>query len=237
MTDVLIEMRNLTRIFRRDAVQVVALQDINLDIREKDFISLMGPSGSGKSTLLNLIAGIDRPTGGQLQVLGEDLTALNEDQLAAWRNEHVGFVFQHFNLIPVLTAFENVELPLLLTSLSRQERREHVETALRLVNLSDRIHHYPRQLSGGEEQRVAIARAIVTDPTFILADEPTGDLDAESAGDILKVLEALNRDFGKTIVMVTHDPRAAAFAGINHHLEKGSLLAKAPGHDGSSSDV
>ena len=228
MTDVLIEMRNLTRVFQRDTVQVVALQDINLDIRERDFISLMGPSGSGKSTLLNLIAGIDRPTGGQLQVLGEDLTALNEDELAAWRNEHVGFVFQHFNLIPVLTAFENVELPLLLTSLSRQERREHVETALRLVNLSDRIHHYPRQLSGGEEQRVAIARAIVTDPTFILADEPTGDLDAESAGDILKVLEALNRDFGKTIVMVTHDPRAAAFAGINHHLEKGSLLGETP---------
>ncbi len=228
MTDVLIEMRNLSRVFQRDAVQVVALQDINLDIHEKDFISLMGPSGSGKSTLLNLIAGIDRPTGGKLQVLGEDLTALNEDELAAWRNEHVGFVFQHFNLIPVLTAFENVELPLLLTSLSRQERREHVETALRLVNLSERIHHYPRQLSGGEEQRVAIARAIVTDPTFILADEPTGDLDAESAGDILKVLEALNRDFGKTIVMVTHDPRAAAFAGINHHLEKGSLLGEAP---------
>ncbi len=228
MTDVLIEMRNLSRVFQRDTVQVVALKDINLDIREKDFISLMGPSGSGKSTLLNLIAGIDRPTGGQLQVLGEDLTALNEDELAAWRNEHVGFVFQHFNLIPVLTAFENVELPLLLTSLSRQERREHVETALRLVNLSDRIHHYPRQLSGGEEQRVAIARAIVTDPTFILADEPTGDLDAESAGDILKVLEALNRDFGKTIVMVTHDPRAAAFAQINHQLEKGSLLGQAP---------
>lgn len=227
MTDVLIEMRNLTRVFQRDTVQVVALQDINLDIRAKDFISLMGPSGSGKSTLLNLIAGIDRPTGGELRVLGEDLTALNEDELAGWRNEHVGFVFQHFNLIPVLTAFENVELPLLLTSLSRQERREHVETALRLVNLSDRIHHYPRQLSGGEEQRVAIARAIVTDPTFILADEPTGDLDAESAGDILKVLEALNRDFGKTIVMVTHDPRAAAYAAINHHLEKGSLLEKA----------
>ena len=237
MTDVLIEMRNLTRVFQRDTVQVVALRDINLDIRDNDFISLMGPSGSGKSTLLNLIAGIDRPTGGQLQVLGEDLTALNEDELAVWRNEHVGFVFQHFNLIPVLTAFENVELPLLLTSLSRQERREHVETALRLVNLSDRLHHYPRQLSGGEEQRVAIARAIVTDPTFILADEPTGDLDADSAGDILKVLEALNRDFGKTIVMVTHDPRAAAYAGINHHLEKGSLLAKAPAHDGSSSDV
>ena len=228
MTDVLIEMRNLHRVFQRDTVQVIALQDINLDIREKDFISLMGPSGSGKSTLLNLIAGIDRPTGGQLQVLGEDLTALNEDELAAWRNEHVGFVFQHFNLIPVLTAFENVELPLLLTSLSRQERREHVETALRLVNLSDRIRHYPRQLSGGEEQRVAIARAIVTDPTFILADEPTGDLDADSAGDILKVLEALNRDFGKTIVMVTHDPRAAAFARINHHLEKGSLLGQTP---------
>ena len=228
MTDVLIEMRQLTRVFQRDTVQVVALQDINLDIREKDFISLMGPSGSGKSTLLNLIAGIDRPTGGELRVLGEDLTALNEDELAGWRNEHVGFVFQHFNLIPVLTAFENVELPLLLTSLSRQERREHVETALRLVNLSERIHHYPRQLSGGEEQRVAIARAIVTDPTFILADEPTGDLDAESAGDILKVLEALNRDFGKTIVMVTHDPRAAAYAGINHHLEKGSLLGNSP---------
>ncbi len=228
MTNVLIEMRNLTRVFQRDTVQVVALQDINLDIREKDFISLMGPSGSGKSTLLNLVAGIDRPTGGELRVLGEDLTALNEDELAGWRNEHVGFVFQHFNLIPVLTAFENVELPLLLTALSRKERREHVETALRLVNLSDRIHHYPRQLSGGEEQRVAIARAIVTDPTFILADEPTGDLDAESAGDILKVLEALNRDFGKTIVMVTHDPRAAAYAGINHHLEKGSLLGTAP---------
>ena len=229
MMKVLIEMRHLSRVFQRDTVQVVALKDINLDIREKDFISLMGPSGSGKSTLLNLIAGIDRPTGGQLQVLGEDLTALNEDELAAWRNEHVGFVFQHFNLIPVLTAFENVELPLLLTSLSRQERREHVETALRLVNLSDRIRHYPRQLSGGEEQRVAIARAIVTDPTFILADEPTGDLDADSAGDILKVLDAPEPELRKDH---RHGhprfPAPRLSPGSTHHLEKGSLLGQAP---------
>ncbi len=228
MSETLIQMRELTKIFHRDSTEVVALKGIDLDVESGDFISLMGPSGSGKSTLLNIIAGIDRPTGGQLVVLGEDVTGSTEDDLAGWRNEHIGFVFQHFNLLPVLTAFENVELPLLLTPLAKKERREHVEAALKLVGLEDRMEHYPRQLSGGQEQRVAIARAIVTDPTFILADEPTGDLDAESAQEVLRVLSALNRDYGKTIIMVTHDPKAAAFAKTNHYLEKGVLQDQTP---------
>ncbi len=226
MSEVLIEMKGLTRTFRRDSVEISVLRGIDLQISEGDFISLMGPSGSGKSTLLNIIAGIDRPTGGELRVLDSDILAMSEDQLATWRNRHVGFVFQHFNLIPVLTAFGNVELPLLLTRLSRKERREHVLKALDLVGLSDRADHYPRQLSGGQEQRVAIARAIITDPTFILADEPTGDLDADSAQEVMKVLAALNKDehFRKTIILVTHDPRAAAFATTRYYLDKGTLV-------------
>ncbi len=223
MSEVLVEVKGLGKIFKKDTQQVIALKDISLEIRKGDFVSLMGPSGSGKTTLLNLMAGVDRPTSGSLQVLGTELSDLNEDQLAGWRNENIGFVFQHFNLIPVLTAFENVELPLLLTSLSRSERREHVETALRLVGLNERLGHYPRQLSGGEEQRVAIARAIVTDPRLLLADEPTGDLDADSASAVLDILASLNRDFQKTVVMVTHDPRAAGRAKTNHYLEKGTL--------------
>ena len=223
MSSALVQVRELGKVFTKGAQHIVALESINLQIREGEFVSLMGPSGSEKSTLLNLMAGIDRPSSGSLQVLATELVGLSEDQLATWRNQNIGFVFQHFNLIPVLTAFENVELPLLLTSLSKSERREHVETALRLVNLTERASHYPRQLSGGEEQRVAIARAIVTDPRLILADEPTGDLDADSAKAVLDILSALNQDFGKTIVMVTHDPKAAAFAGTKHYLEKGVL--------------
>ncbi len=223
MSQPLVVMRDLNKVFRRDTTEVHALVDINLEIHPGDFISLMGPSGSGKSTLLNILAGIDRPTSGELQILDDDILRMSEDQLAMWRNEHVGFIFQHFNLIPVLTAFENVELPLLLTSLNKKERREHVETALNLVKLGDRMDHYPKQLSGGQEQRVAIARAIVTDPTFILADEPTGDLDAESAHEVLEILSALNKEFGKTIIMVTHDPKAANFAHTNHYLEKGVM--------------
>jgi putative ABC transport system ATP-binding protein len=226
MSEPLIRMTGLSKIFKRDSVEILVLRDINLEVHEGDFISLMGPSGSGKSTLLNIIAGIDRPSGGTLQVLDADLLSMSEDQLATWRNRHIGFVFQHFNLIPVLTAFGNVELPLLLTPLSRRERREHVLTALKLVGLTDRADHYPRQLSGGQEQRVAIARAIVTDPTFILADEPTGDLDAESAAEVMEVLQGLNRQFHKTILLVTHDPRAAAFAKFRHYLDKGVLEEK-----------
>jgi len=222
----LIVMKGLSKKFKRDSVEIPVLRDINLKVFEGDFISLMGPSGSGKSTLLNIIAGIDRPTGGELQVLDADLLAMTEDQLATWRNHHVGFVFQHFNLIPVLTAFGNIELPLLLTSLNRRERQEHVQTALKLVGLTDRSEHYPRQLSGGQEQRVAIARAIVTDPTFILADEPTGDLDAESAAEVMEVLQGLNRQFNKTVLLVTHDPRAASYAKVRHYLDKGVLMEK-----------
>jgi len=227
VSDVLVKVRGVCKVFKKESVEVVALDNVDLDINRGDFISLMGPSGSGKSTLLNLIAGIDRPTSGEFLVLGEDLTQLSEDELAGWRNEFIGFVFQHFNLIPVLTAAENVELPLLLTRLSKAERREHVQTALDLVGLSDRLSHFPRQLSGGQEQRVSIARAIVTDPTIILADEPTGDLDAESAREVLEILAGLHKEHGKTIVMVTHDPKAAAYAKINHYLEKGSLSSQA----------
>lgn len=219
-----VEIRNVTKTFRKEAAEIVALRETSLTIGAGEFLCLMGPSGSGKSTLLNLIAGIDRPSQGSIIVGGTDISQMSEAQLATWRNHTIGFIFQTFNLIPVLTAFENVELPLLLTSLSKAERRQHVETALSLVGLKDRMTHYPRQLSGGQEQRVAIARAIVTDPELILADEPTGDLDAQSADEILAIVEKLNREFKKTVVMVTHDPRAAHHATITRHLDKGVLL-------------
>ena len=227
MTAPLIDIRELRKSFRRDSTEIHVLRGISLQVFPGDFISLMGPSGSGKTTLLNILAGIDRPTGGELTVSDANILDMSEDELASWRNQNVGFVFQHFNLIPVLTAFGNIELPLLLTSLSRRERREHVRLALRLVGLEERADHFPRQLSGGQEQRVAIARAIVTDPTFILADEPTGDLDADSAEEVMKVLAGLNRQFQKTIILVTHDPRAAAFASVRHYLDKGVLAPKA----------
>jgi putative ABC transport system ATP-binding protein len=219
-----VEIRNVSKVFKKEATEIVALGETNLSIEQGAFVCLMGPSGSGKSTLLNLIAGIDHASSGQIIVGDTDISQLRERELAAWRNHTVGFIFQTFNLIPVLTAFENVELPLLLTKLSKAERRDHVETALTLVGLKERFTHYPRQLSGGQEQRVAIARAIVTDPELILADEPTGDLDAHSASDVLAILEKLNKEFKKTIVMVTHDPRAAQHATIVRHLDKGVLL-------------
>jgi putative ABC transport system ATP-binding protein len=196
---------------------------VSIDIQQGDFFALMGPSGSGKSTLLNLLAGIDRASEGTVEVLGTSLANLSESQMATWRNAHIGYIFQTFNLVPVLTAFENVELPLLLTKLNKSQRRKNVETALELVGLSDRMDHQPRQLSGGQEQRVAIARAIVTDPDLILADEPTGNLDARSGEEILQILSTLNRDLNKTIIMVTHDPHAASFATHEQHLEKGVL--------------
>ena len=219
-----VEIRDTSKIFKKDASEVVALDNVTLDVEEGSFLCLMGPSGSGKSTLLNLIAGIDRPTSGSVIVLGGDIARMSESELAGWRNRHIGFVFQTFNLIPVLTAFENVELPLLLTKLSKVERREHVETTLSLVGLTDRMTHYPRQLSGGQEQRVAIARAIVTDPTLVLADEPTGELDARSAEEILSILKRLNREFKKTVIMVTHDARAAENATIVRHVDKGIMV-------------
>jgi putative ABC transport system ATP-binding protein len=222
MTAVVIN--NVTKTFRKEASEIVALNNTSLNIEAGSFLCLMGPSGSGKSTLLNMIAGIDQPTSGEIFVGGEQITKLSQGDLAAWRNHTIGFVFQTFNLIPVLTAFENVELPLLLTRLSKTQRREHVETALSLVGLRDRMTHYPRQLSGGQEQRVAIARAIVTDPALILADEPTGDLDAQSAEEVLAILEKLNKEFHKTVVMVTHDVRAARHATVVRHLDKGVLL-------------
>ena len=224
MGEVLVQIRGLKKVFRRDNEQVAALDNCTLDIPKGEFLALMGPSGSGKTTLLNIIAGIDRPTGGVVAIEDTDISGLTERELTHWRNQHIGFVFQSFNLIPVLTAFENVELPLLLTKLTKAERSRHVETVLRLVGLQDRTRHYPRQLSGGQEQRVAIARAIATDPTLLLADEPTGDLDAHSAEEIMNLLNRLNRDFGKTIVMVTHDPRAAHHATRTRYLDKGVLL-------------
>lgn len=220
----IVQVRDLHKRFLHGDSEVVALNGIDLDIEAGEFVVLMGPSGSGKSTLLHIIAGIDSLTDGECRVLGEDIGGLSENDLAGWRNEHIGFIFQSFNLIPVLTAFENVEMPLLLTSLKARERREHVETALRIVGLSDRMTHYPRQLSGGQEQRVAIARALVVDPDLILADEPTGDLDHKSADEVLHILQRLNQDFGKTIVMVTHDPKASNFATVTRHLDKGDLL-------------
>ena len=224
MTETVISTRNLTKEFVRDEFHVVALSDVDIDIHKGEFIALMGPSGSGKSTLLHLIAAMDTATGGQIEVLGHSLRELTDRQIAHWRNENVGFIFQSFNLIPVLTAIENVELPLKLTRLNKQERMEHAATALKLVGLGDRLNHFPRQLSGGQEQRVAIARAIVTDPALILADEPTGNLDATSAQDVLGILSRLNKEYGKTIVMVTHDPHAAKSASKIRHLEKGKLL-------------
>ncbi len=220
----LVQARNVSKIFQRDAFKVTALDNVSIEIAGGDFIALMGPSGSGKTTLLNMIAAIDRPTAGELLVLGKNIFSLSDTQAAKWRNEHIGYVFQTFNLIPVLTAFENVELPLLLTKLSSKQRREHVLTALNLVGLGDRVHHLPKQLSGGQEQRVAIARAIVSDPTLLLADEPTGDLDSHSATEVLEILKRLNTEFHKTIVMVTHDPHAASYAHVTRHLEKGMLL-------------
>jgi putative ABC transport system ATP-binding protein len=227
MTDnVVIQTRDLTKEFLRDEFHVVALKDVDIEIHQGDFVALMGPSGSGKSTLLHLIAAMDVATGGEIRVLGSDLRALSDRQIAHWRNENIGFIFQSFNLIPVLTALENVELPLKLTNLKKQERLDHATTALNLVGLGDRLGHYPRQLSGGQEQRVAIARAIVTDPALILADEPTGNLDATSAAEVLTLLSRLNKEHGKTIVMVTHDPHAAHFASKIRYLEKGALLAE-----------
>ena len=228
MPDPIVQIRGLSKAYRRDSMEIPVLRDITLEVPEGEFLGLMGPSGSGKTTLLNLIAGIDRPDSGTVTVAGTDVTKLSESQLARWRASHIGFVFQFYNLIPVLTAFENVELPLLLTPLSKGERRKHVETALTLVGLADRIHHYPRQLSGGQEQRVAIARAIATDPTILVADEPTGDLDRKSAEEVLTLLERLNKEFKKTIVMVTHDPHAAERAAHILHLEKGTLVEQVP---------
>lgn len=222
--DNVIEARKLSKEYIRDENRVVALQDVDLDITRGDFLALMGPSGSGKSTLLHLIAAMDRPTSGQVLVLEQDLRSLNSRELARWRNAHIGFIFQSFNLIPVLTALENVALPLKLTRLSGKEQLEHAITALELVGLGERLNHFPRQLSGGQEQRVAIARAIVTDPDLILADEPTGNLDASSADDVLRLLSALNAEHGKTIVMVTHDPHAAHYAKAVRYLDKGKLL-------------
>src|SRR5579871_5311977 len=220
-----VQLTHVTRIYKRDEFEVRALDDVSLSIAHGSFVAIMGPSGSGKTTLLNLIAGIDHATSGQVAVGGEEITTMSEREIAAWRARHIGLVFQFYNLIPVLTAFENVELPLMLTNLSKTERKTHVETALKAVGLADRMFHYPRQLSGGQEQRVAIARAIVTDPTILVADEPTGDLDRKSAEEILKLLDLLHRKFNKTIVMVTHDPQAADAAEIIRRLDKGQLLA------------
>lgn len=223
MPETIVTIRQLSKVYAQGEIQVTALNNVSLDIKRGEFLALMGPSGSGKSTLLHIIAGIDRPTKGQCLVQGVDVTQLNESELADWRNQNVGFVFQTFNLIPVLTAFENVELPLLLTQLNRAERKRRVEAALDIVGLGDRMHHLPKQLSGGQEQRVAIARALVTDPRLVVADEPTGNLDSHSAQEVLAVLQSLSREAGKTVIMVTHDPKAAAFGSRSVHLEKGEL--------------
>jgi putative ABC transport system ATP-binding protein len=219
----LLEIRDLSKLYYRDTQKITVFEDIDLDIEAGEFLVLMGPSGSGKTTLLNLVAGLDEPTTGTISVGGENVTAMSRRQLAAWRSHHVGFIFQLYNLLPVLTAYQNVELPLLLTPLSKKERREHVNTALDVVGLSDRADHFPRQLSGGQEQRVAIARAIVSDPTLILADEPTGDLDAKSADEVLTLMQRLNGEFNKTILLVTHDQRAADRGHAVMHLDKGVL--------------
>jgi putative ABC transport system ATP-binding protein len=219
-----VELEHVTRIYKRDEFEIRALDDVTIRVPEGNFVGIMGPSGSGKTTMLNLIAGIDHPSRGRVAVGGEEITGMKERQLAGWRARHIGLVFQFYNLIPVLTAFENVELPLLLTALRKVERRSHVQAALNAVGLADRMNHYPRQLSGGQEQRVAIARAIVTDPTILVADEPTGDLDAQSAEDILTLLTELNRRFNKTIVMVTHDARAERYVETIFRLDKGLLV-------------
>jgi putative ABC transport system ATP-binding protein len=223
----LVQLQAVSKVYTRGEFEIEVLKGITLDIGRGDFVALMGPSGSGKTTLLNLLAGLDVPTSGHVIVAGEETSELGEGDLAPWRHRHIGFIFQLYNLIPVLTAYENVELPLTLLKLDHEERRHKVETALQLVGLGDRLGHYPRQLSGGQEQRVSIARAIVTDPTLLLADEPTGDLDAKSAEAVLKLLTRLNRELGKTIIMVTHDPSAAAVANRTLHLEKGKLVAAA----------
>lgn len=221
----IVRIRELTRIFRQGEINVTALDRISLDIAEGEFLTLMGPSGSGKSTLLHIIAGIDRPTSGACIVQEHNIAEMNESALADWRNQNVGFVFQTFNLIPVLSAYENVELPLLLTRLSGKERRRLVTAALEMVGLGDRMKHLPKQLSGGQEQRVAIARALVTDPKLVVADEPTGNLDSHAAADVMEILRSLSRDAGKTVIMVTHDPKAAAFGTRSVHLEKGELVS------------
>jgi len=221
----LIQVRGLDKTYKRGGEEIHVLQGLNLDVDKGDFVAFMGPSGSGKTTLLNLLGGLDVPTRGSITVAGDEVTSMSASKLTQWRARHVGFIFQMYNLIPVLTAFQNVELPLLLTKLSKSERRRHVETALGVVGLSERMNHYPRQLSGGQEQRVAIARAIVADPTFLLCDEPTGDLDRKSADDVLALLEKLNTELGKTILMVTHDPAAAERAKIIRRLDKGRLAS------------
>jgi len=221
----LVEVSNVTKVYHRDSLEIPVLQSISLSVLEGEFLALMGPSGSGKTTLLNLISGIDQPTSGSISVAGTDIAKLNESALAKWRSHNIGFVFQFYNLLPVMTAYENVELPLLLTNLSKREKKERVEMVLKVVGLEDRMDHYPKQLSGGQQQRVAIARAIVTDPTLIIADEPTGDLDRKSAEEILILMERLNSEFKKTIIIVTHDPHAAERAHKIQHLDKGELRA------------
>jgi putative ABC transport system ATP-binding protein len=223
MESALIEVVDLFKSYQRDSLDIPVLRNISLKIAEGEFLAFMGPSGSGKTTLLNLIAGIDKPTSGKILIGDTDITELSETELAVWRSHNVGFIFQFYNLIPVLTALENVELPLILTPLSRKERRNHAETALEVVGLGERMHHYPRQLSGGQEQRVAIARAIATDPAILVADEPTGDLDKASAEEVLELMHRLNRELNKTILMVTHDPRAAERARSVRNLDKGEL--------------
>ncbi len=223
MAEPLVQVRGVSKSYYRDSLEIPVLRNISFDIPAGEFLALMGPSGSGKTTLLNLISGIDQPSGGDLVVAGENIARLSEGQLAKWRSQHIGLVFQFYNLLPVLTAYENVELPLLLYKLSKSDRRKRVETALTIVGLGDRMDHFPRQLSGGQEQRVAIARAIVTDPTLLLADEPTGDLDKHSAEEIMTLLTRLNKEFNKTIIMVTHDPRAAEKAKVIRNLDKGEL--------------
>jgi putative ABC transport system ATP-binding protein len=220
-------VRNLDKLYQRGSEDIHVLQGLNLDVDKGEFVAFMGPSGSGKTTLLNLLGGLDLPSSGSITVAGDEITHMSSAKLTSWRARHVGFVFQMYNLIPVLTAFRNVELPLLLTKLSKSERRDHVETALKLVGLAGRMSHYPKQLSGGEEQRVAIARAIVTDPTFLLCDEPTGDLDRKSAGEIMDLIEVLVNQYGKTVLMVTHDPRSAERARVVLHLDKGALVEAA----------
>ncbi len=234
MSEPIVIVQDVYKEFRRDKITIPVLMGINLQMNAGDFLALMGPSGSGKSTLLNLLAGLDRPTSGVVNVVGSDLGSMSQGELAKWRSRHIGFIFQLYNLIPVLTAYENVELPLTLTNLNRRERDDHVRAALEVVGLSDRLDHFPRQLSGGQEQRVSIARAIATDPTLIVADEPTGDLDAKSAGEILDLLERLHKEFEKTIVMVTHDPNAAARAARLLHLEKGLLVDEAVAESNTS---
>ncbi len=219
----LVQVKNVSKVYKRDTLEIPVLQNLSLDVSEGEFVALMGPSGSGKTTLLNLISGIDQPTSGSIIVAGTDIAKLNESALAKWRSNNIGFVFQFYNLMPVLTAYENVELPLLLTNLSKKEKKERVEMVLKVVGLGDRMDHYPKQLSGGQQQRVAIARAVVSDPTLIIGDEPTGDLDRKSAEEILILLERLNQEFKKTIIMVTHDPHAAERAKIIHQLEKGEF--------------